>query len=64
MTAADLYRQEIIEEVIPEPISLNEETLVQVTEVLDKEIASFLEIYKNYTEEELLEKRYKRFRKF
>lgn len=64
MTAADLYCQEIIEEVIPEPISLNEETLVQVTEVLDKEIASFLEIYKNYTEEELLEKRYKRFRKF
>lgn len=64
MTAADLYRQEIIEEVIPEPISLNEETLAQVTEVLDKEIASFLEIYKNYTEEELLEKRYKRFRKF
>lgn len=64
LTAADLYRQGIIEEIIPEPEELNEETLVQVTNILDQEIASFLEVYRAMPEKKLLEKRYERFRKF
>lgn len=64
LTAADLYRQGIIEEIIPEPEELNEETLVQVTNILDQEIVSFLEVYRAMPEKKLLEKRYERFRKF
>lgn len=64
ITAADLYSQGIIEEIIPEPAALNEETLSQVTELLDEEIAGFLEKYRKYTKEELLELRYERFRRF
>lgn len=63
LTAADLYRQGIIEEIIPEPEELNEETLVQVTNILDQEIASFLEVYRAMPEKKLLEKRYERFRR-
>lgn len=63
LTAADLYRQGIIEEIIPEPEELNEETLVQVTNILDQEIASFLEEYRAMPEKKLLEKRYERFRR-
>ena len=53
ITAADLYSQGIIEEIIPEPAALNEETLSQVTELLDEEIAGFLEKYRKYTKEDV-----------
>ena len=64
LTAADLYFQGIIEKVICEPEGYSEQTLYQVTDILDKEITDFLEEYRNYSEEVLLEKRYERFRKF
>ena len=64
LTAADLYSQGIIEKVICEPEGYSEQTLYQVTDILDKEITDFLEEYRNYSEEVLLEKRYERFRKF
>lgn len=64
LTAADLYSQGIIEKVISEPEELDEQTLYQVTDILDGEITDFLEEYRNYSEEILLEKRYERFRKF
>ena len=64
LTAADLYSQGIIEKVISEPEELDEQTLYQVTDILDKEITDFLEEYRTYSDEILLEKRYERFRKF
>lgn len=64
LTAADLYSQGIIEKMICEPEGYSEQTLYQVTDILDKEITDFLEEYRNYSEEVLLEKRYERFRKF
>lgn len=64
LTAADLYHQGIIEEMIPEPEEFNEETLFQVTDVLDGEISTFLDRYLAVPEEELLQKRYERFRRF
>ena len=64
LTAADLYRQKIIEKIIPEPEKLNEENLSYVTDILDEEIADFLKQYEKMPEEELLKKRYERFRKF
>ena len=64
LTAADLYEKGIIEQVIPEPENLTPESLWQVTDRLDEKIEDFLYKYINLTEEELLETRYERFRKF
>lgn len=64
LTAADLYSQGIIEKVISEPEEFDEQTLYQVTDILDEKITDFLEEYRTYSDEILLEKRYERFRKF
>ena len=64
LTAADLYQKGIIEQVIPEPENLTPESLWQVTERLDDRIRAFLKQYAVLSEEELLEMRYARFRKF
>lgn len=64
LTAIDLYSQGIIEEIIPEPGQLNEENFFRVTDFLDERIDFFLELYGTFTEEELLNRRYERFRKF
>lgn len=64
LTAADLYKKDIIEQVIPEPENLTSESLWQVTERLNDRIGEFLQKYTALSEEELLERRYARFRKF
>ena len=64
LTAADLYEKGIIEQVIPEPENLTSESLWQVTERLNDRIEEFLQKYTALSEEELLEHRYARFRKF
>lgn len=64
LTASDLYQKGIIEQVIPEPEKLTPESLWQVTERLDDRIRAFLKQYTVLSEEELLEMRYARFRKF
>lgn len=64
LTAADLYQNGIIEQIIPEPENLTPESLWQVTERLNDRICDFLQKYTTLSEEELLEQRYARFRKF
>ncbi len=64
LTAADLYEKGIIEQVIPEPENLTPESMWQVTELLDDQIDDFLKKYDSLSEEELLEHRYTRFRRF
>lgn len=64
LTASDLYQKGIIEQVVPEPENLTPESLWQVTERLDDRIRAFLKQYTVLSEEELLEMRYARFRKF
>ena len=64
LTAADLYEKGIIEQVIPEPENLTPESMWQVTELLDDRIDDFLKKYDSLSEEELLERRYTRFRRF
>ena len=64
LTATDLYQKGILEQVIPEPENLTPESLWQVTERLDDRIRAFLKQYTVLSEEELLEMRYARFRKF
>ena len=64
MTASDLYEKGIIEQIISEPENLTPESLWQVTERLNDKIYDFLQKYTALSEEELLEARYARFRKF
>ena len=64
LTAADLYEKGIIEQVIPEPENLTPESMWQVAERLNDKICTFLQKYTSLSEEELLETRYARFRKF
>jgi len=70
MTAQDLYEAGIVERVVGEettlPVgeSLTEENMYGVVGILKSAIGQFLESYADYDEEELLEKRYQRFRKF
>ena len=64
LTASDLYAKGIIEQVIPEPENLTPESMWQVAERLNDKICTFLQKYTSLSEEELLETRYARFRKF
>lgn len=64
LTASDLYEKGIIEQVIPEPENLTPESMWQVAERLNHKICTFLQKYTSLSEEELLETRYARFRKF
>ena len=64
LTASDLYEKGIIEQVIPEPENLTPESMWQVAERLNDKIFTFLQKYTSLSEEELLETRYARFRKF
>jgi len=62
MTAADLKKAKIIEQVITEPEEFTEETFGEVKDILKSKIAKFMETYSNMETEELVEKRYRRFR--
>ena len=64
LTASDLYEKGIIEQVIPEPENLTPESMWQVAERLNDKICTFLQKYTSLSEEEILETRYARFRKF
>lgn len=64
LTATDLYQKGIIEEMIPEPEEFHTESLWQVTGILDGKIEEFIEEYDKLSENELLNRRYERFRKF
>lgn len=64
LTAGDLYEKGIIEQVIPEPENLTPESMWQVAERLNDKICTFIQKYTSLSEEELLETRYARFRKF
>ncbi|MGN8887717.1 acetyl-CoA carboxylase carboxyltransferase subunit alpha [Blautia sp. HCP28S3_G10] len=64
LTATDLYQKGIVEEMIPEPVEFNADSLWQVTGILDNKIETFLDEYNKLSEEELLNRRYDRFRKF
>lgn len=62
LTAGDLKRLGIIEQVIPEPEEFTDENMENVCEDLDGRIAAFLESYTEYSADELTAKRYGRFR--
>ncbi len=63
LTAADLKRLGIVEQVVPEPREFDEEHMEPVRAYLDAQIAEFLDTYTKYSAEELTAKRYDRFRR-
>ena len=63
LTAGDLKRLGIIEQVIPEPEEFTDENMEGVCEDLNGRIAAFLECYTEYSADELTAKRYDRFRR-
>ena len=63
LTADDLLRLQIIEQVIPEPEHYTQEKLEEVCAVLEPHMKKFLEKYTAFSGDELTEKRYRRFRK-
>ena len=62
LTAKDLKELGIVEKVFREDEPLTRENLYDMIPVLDNEILKFLNQYSAYNKEELLEKRYQRFR--
>lgn len=62
LTADDLKKSGIVERVIPEPSHLTVENLKAVCRNLERGIDLFLKKYRNFPAEELVEKRYQRFR--
>ena len=62
LTAGDLKRLGIIEQVIPEPEAFTDENMEGVCEDLDGRIAAFLKNYTEYSADELTARRYDRFR--
>ena len=62
LTAQDVKQSGIIEQVIPEPEELTEETLSQVTDELDRRMRNFMENYTTMSPETLVTRRYERFR--
>ncbi|MDE7251345.1 MAG: acetyl-CoA carboxylase, carboxyltransferase subunit beta [Acetatifactor sp.] len=64
LTAQDLYQMGIVERVIGESENFSKETMDGVTANLEQGIADFMNQYGKLGAEELLERRYQRFRKF
>ena len=63
LTAADLKRLGIVEQVIAEPDEFNDGTMEPVCVELEVQIMDFLERYTKMDPSELTEKRYERFRR-
>jgi len=64
ITAQDLQRLEIIDGVLQEPEEYTAENMADVVSQLQNLLTAFLQESKQQTVEEMLEKRYERFRKF
>lgn len=64
MTAVDLKRLGIVEEIIPEFSVVSEENINHVMMYLKRRITDFMIRYQDKTSEELVQQRYDRFRKF
>ena len=63
ITAGDLMKLGIIDQVIPEKEPVCSRNLEEMASDLDKRIEQFLEKYGKMTDQELREHRYKRFRR-
>ena len=63
LTAKDLYDLNVIDKIIKEPVESNDEIFERVCRSIKKEIKDTLNEFKNMSESEITEDRYKKFRK-
>ena len=63
LTARDLKKAGVVEQVFPEPEKFSKENLHQVTEPMKRKVQKFLDTYGKLTGEELSSHRYERFRR-
>ncbi len=63
LTAKDLYELKVIDKIIKEPKGETEQNFQKVSQNLKKEIVKTIQEMKLLTPEELVEKRYQKFRK-
>ncbi len=63
LTAGDLLKLEVIEKVIAEPENYTRENLDKVCGQLEVFLSDFLKVYTSFSIDELVEKRYQRFRR-
>lgn len=63
ITAGDLFERQLIERIIPEREPATEETILELAEIMKKEISRFFARVQDMTPEALKEQRYDRFRR-
>ena len=64
MCASQLYDNEVIDRIIPEPEPVTADNLPKICKQLSKELENFFDKYSNKSIEEIVERRYERFRRF
>ncbi len=62
LTAKELYKLNIIEKIIKEPLEINDENFIELTQVMRKKIKSEITKMKKLMENEIVENRYEKFR--
>lgn len=63
LTAEDLYKLKVIDKIIEEPITVNENEFNNITQVIKKYIQEEVLRMKNMDKQEIIEERYQKFRK-
>jgi len=64
ITAQDLKELDVIEKIIEEPGPANENNIEFIAHTMKNEMVDFLRYFSKFTEESIVEHRYRRFRKF
>ena len=62
LTAKDLYKLKVIDRIIKEPILIDENEFLKITENIKNEIEKEIKVFKKMTCEEIVENRYNKFR--
>lgn len=63
LTAKDLYKLNIIDEIIKEPVEMDNEKFEKVADKIRKEICKDISKMKSMTKEQIIQNRYDKFRK-
>jgi len=62
LTSKDLYEMKIIDKIIEEPIEIDEENFIKISENIKKEIDKETNKMIKYSKQEIVQKRYEKFR--
>lgn len=62
LTAKDLYKLKVIDKIIKEPMLIDENEFLKITQNIKNEIEKEIKVFKKMTCEEIVENRYNKFR--